>query len=154
MENIEHCIASMLEYQKMNNIKGYCIPNTQYLYNIATKYFPHNSVKAQAVLCFVYDDSNELIKRIVHMVLTIDGILYDPSYELYSLKNVSYFTNIEDLKQTINIETISKDTLDTFTRFQKYATMINNEISLIKITTNYSDYYNKQSKYIAIANNL
>jgi hypothetical protein len=86
------------------------------------------------------------------MVLTIDGILYDPSYELYSLKNVSYFTNIEDLKQTINIDTISNDTLDTFRRFQKYAKMINNGISLIKITTNYSDYYDMSIMILIIIN--
>ena len=145
----------MREYQKMNNIKEMCMTNTQTLYDIIKASFPLVDVKAKAVICCNTMDANSddhdrtpILKQTIHLMIIADGIYYEPSYELYSSKDIQYFSSIKNLLEGVIPNDIIKDniktTLQSFLRFVKLEEKINSgEFSITD-----KDYYNNQLDYI------
>lgn len=145
----------MREYQKMNNIKEMCMTNTQTLYDIIKASFPLVDVKAKAVICCSTMDANSdehdrrpILKQTIHLMIIADGIYYEPSYELYSSKDIQYFSSIKNLLEGVVPNDIIKDniknTLQSFLRFVKLEEKINSgEFSITD-----KDYYNNQLDYI------
>jgi hypothetical protein len=91
-------VNTMIEYQKIHNIKGRCITNTQILYDIIRATNPSLDIKIKAVIVIIDDtENNIMICNRAHMVLYIgNGNVIDASYEVASYKNSHYFTNIKD----------------------------------------------------------
>lgn len=145
----------MREFQKMNNIKEMCMTNTQTLYNIIKASFPLVDVKAKAVICCSRMDASPndidktpILKQTIHLMIIADGIYYEPSYELYSSKDIKYFSSIKNLLEGVIPNDIIKDniktTLQSFLRFVKLEEKINSgEFSITD-----KDYYNNQLDYI------
>ena len=145
----------MREYQKMNNIKEMCMTNTQTLYDIIKASFPLVDVNAKAVICCSTMDANSdehdrrpILKQTIHLMIIADGIYYEPSYELYSSKDIQYFSSIKNLLEGVVPNDIIKDniknTLQSFLRFVKLEEKINSgEFSITD-----KDYYNNQLDYI------
>jgi len=99
IKQIQNC---MYEYQKTNNITSQCIANCMYLYDAINK--TDMSVKAIAVIAFI--EYNEYLTGICsgHVVLeTPNGSIVDPSHEIISYKSVTYFRNIKELKESLEI---------------------------------------------------
>lgn len=143
-KKIQLFIKYMIEFQKNNNIKGQCITNTQYLYDHINHNFSNIKQKANAVICVTYN--NNIITLIVHMVIVIENIIYDPSYEIISLNNVCYYNNINTLISilpNISKEQISK-TFKDFVKFIELARKIN-EGGLLVCD---KDFYNNQADYV------
>jgi len=147
-------ILSMREYQKDNNIKKQCITNAQYLYDVI-RMNSNTHVKTEAV--FVVGDNGEDTTIVVggHLVVVFDhDTIFDPSYDIFRLKNKSYFSNIKGLmnivkdkdkdkekfKSSIDIPTLVRLHID----FMKMSDQINNGELII---TN-KEHYNKQADYI------
>lgn len=154
MENsifIANIILSMREYQKENNIKNQCVTNTQYLYDII-KMNSISNVKTKAVYVFSgnYEEDTAIFVG-GHLVVELDDeTIIEPSYDIFSLKNKSYFDNIKDLlnifdnkvelKTKININKLIYDNI----QFMKISEQINNGELLISD----KEHYNKQADYI------
>jgi len=145
----------MREYQKMNNTIEMCMTNTQTLYDIIKASFPDVDVKAKAVICCNTIDANAddhdrtpILKQTIHLMIIADGVYYEPSYELYSSRDIQYFSSIKNLLEGVIPNTLIKDnlkdTLQSFLRFVEHEHNINNGDFLITD----KDYYNNQLDYI------
>jgi len=148
----------MREYQKIHDIKEMCVTNTQTLYDIIKASFPIVNVKAKAVIsCSIIDadvddiDQTPILKQTIHLILVADGIYYEPSYELYSVDDVQYYSNIKNLLEGFEghdaydiIKGKIKDILQSFLRFVKLEEAINSG----EFTITDKDYYNGQLDYI------
>ena len=141
-KTIQLFIKHMIKFQKDNNIKGQCITNTQFLYDCIKRIYPN--VKAKAVICVI--NNNNIIKCIVHMIIIIDNIIYEPSYEIVSYGNVVYYDNIKTIIS--NLPSISKDMISkTFNDFIEFIQLANkiNEGGLLVCD---KDFYNNQADYV------
>jgi hypothetical protein len=145
----------MREYQKINNTIEMCMTNSQILYDIIKASFPLVDVKAKAVICCntmdAYSDDIDktpILKQTIHLMIIADGIYYEPSYELYSLKGVQYFSSIKNLLEGVIpndiIKNNIKNTLQSFLIFVEHEKSINSGNFLITD----KDYYNNQLDYI------
>lgn len=155
---IKSIINTMTEYQKIHNIKGRCITNTQILYDIIRATDPSLDVKIQAVIVIIDDtENNIMICNRAHMVLYIgDGNVIDASYEVANQKNSYYFTNIKDFinfcfknygkKETIEYCDIMggiKKITEDFIEFVNLASKMNDNEFCIN-----QEYYNNILDYI------
>ena len=139
-------ISLMMKYQKINNIKKECITNTQYLYDCINANFSKQKAKAKAVICIGNDCETNDTKVVVHMVVMMDNVIYDPSYEIYSLNGVNYFDNIKTVISSFSLSKtpVPKDSLRGFIDFIKLADKINNGEMLVCDR----QFYNRQADYI------
>jgi len=157
---ISNIILSMREFQKENNIKSQCVTNTQYLYDIIKNNSSITNVKAKAV--YVFSNGAETTTGHFvsgHLVVVLDdGTIIDPSYDVFCLKNKSYFDNIKDLmdrfddKNKLNTKIDIRNMVSQHIHFMKLAEQINNGELIItdkKFYNDQADYIEKlYSKYI------
>jgi hypothetical protein len=130
---IANIILSMREYQKENNIKNQCVTNAQYLYDII-KTNSNSNVKTKAV--FVFSHNNEEDTSIFvsgHLIVILnDETIIEPSYDIFCLKNISYFDNIKDLVNIFDDKVKLKSKIDIkklicdHIHFMKLSDQINN----------------------------
>lgn len=148
MSNI---ILSMREYQEKKCIRKQCITNVQYLYN-CIKQNSSNNVKAKAVIVFSNNaeaDTTTIVEG--HLVVVLDHeLIIEPSYDIFRLKNITYFDNIKDFidifedKDILKTKVDIKNILYELITFTKFAYQINNGELLIADKKN----YNEQADYI------
>lgn len=148
---IANIILSMREYQKENNIKKQCVTNAQYLYD-TIKMNSNSNVKTKAV--FVFSNNNEEDTAIFvggHLIVILDDeTIIEPSYDIFCLKNISYFDNIKDLvnifddKVCLNSKIDIKKLIYDHIHFMKISDQINNGEFIITD----KKHYNKQADYI------
>jgi hypothetical protein len=160
---ISNIILSMREFQAKNNIKNQCVTNTQYLYDVIRKNTTNN-VKVKAVI--VASSNNETNTFFCvggHLVVELSGpdelITIEPSYDVFSLKDKSYFDNIKDFtnmfkdsnnnydydkEQKIIVTDLIEQSIRHFIKFKKLAEQINNGELLICD----KEFYNNQADYI------
>ena len=126
---IPYIVLSMREYQKKKSIKKECLTNTQYLYDIIKMNFTNN-VKTKAI--YVFSDDDGIAHLLNHLVVVLDGKTIDPSFDVFCLKNKSYFDNIKDLMDNFDDKTMLKTRIDikkytcSHFKFIKLAEQINN----------------------------
>lgn len=148
---ISNIILSMREFQKENNIKKQCVTNVQYLCD-TIKMNTRGNVKAKAVLVFSSDNETETAIFVGgHLVVVLDDdTIIDPSYDIFCLKNKSYFDNIKDLVDMFDNKVQLKSKIDIkklvcdHIHFMKLADQINNGEFLITE----KKFYNEQADYI------
>jgi hypothetical protein len=127
--SIDEVLSKIYEYQRINNIKHQCITNTQIVYNYVKKHFPEKKIKTVVVI--VYYDCGEYRRICInHILLKIDDVIIDPSYEYHILINKTYFYSYEDFfltvyKEGYTHEYMKAKQVDTFLRMLKISTMIN-----------------------------
>lgn len=128
---IRDIINVMLEFQKSNNVKGECLANVSYLYSSIKASFPalNPVVKSVIVYGFNEDGNDGLISG--HVIIQIGDLLYDPSYEVISLKDKLYFETLTDMKSILNFDTcedgnqMMKWSIEKMIKFHKFADEIN-----------------------------
>jgi|688.fasta_scaffold801381_2 hypothetical protein len=133
-------IDLMYNFQNLNNIKGQCITNAKYLYDNFNNNLPQLQARATPVICI------SGIKTIIHMVVMINDTIYDPSYELFSLKDVKYFNNIKQYLDNITPESrikLGPSVIRDFIDFTELAKNINEKKIVID-----TDYYQEQADYV------
>jgi hypothetical protein len=147
-------INSMRKFQEVNLIKKQCITNSQYLYDIiiSNRYFTRDEIRVKAVIVVSSDEELDTFTFVGgHLVLVFDdGSIIDPSYDIFSLKNRSYFDNIKDVMDSFKNE--DKELLKTnfkkgfvdHIHFMKIAEQINSGECLITE----KQFYNDQADYI------
>ena len=149
---ISDIVRFMREFQEQNCIIKQCITNAQYLYDfIKTNGIINVKVKAVIVISNNYDKISIIVGGYLVVVLD-DKHIIDPSNEIFTLKDKSYFDNIKDFTNNFNLETsnqennreLIKQTIHTFLRFYKIAEQINNGELIITD----KEFYNNQADYI------
>lgn len=140
-------ILLMREYQKKHDIKDQCLANTQYAYD-CWKQNGVSSVKAKAVIALGENDEGDLVLVMGHVLLSVDGSYFEPSYRVFSLKNVAYYDSIKDLKDNVSNALLKQHDLRQILKhhisFVKLAEGINNGELLMCDET----YYHKQADYV------
>jgi hypothetical protein len=140
----------MLSYQKQQNIKGMCVINCKYLLECLQIQYPKCNAKVLPVIV-VEDRIDNLTEFcIVHMVIVIDEKdIIDPSYEVYSLKNIRY----ENINFINNWQISKKKEMSENCNFmQKTANLINNGLGNTlfdnkEYVLKTLPYYNKQADF-------
>jgi len=155
---IPNIILSMRQYQKENGIVKQCVTNSQYIYD-TIKANTHSSVKVRAMMVLSFDKETDTCIMVGgHLVVVLDEIpdditIIESSYDIFSLKEPSYFDNVKDLMEYCYDNTNDKNNeikeflklgIVKFLSFLKIAEEINNGKFII---TN-KDFYNKQADYI------
>ena len=112
----------------------------------------NSNVKTKAV--FVFSDNNEEDSAIFvggHIAIILDDeTIIEPSYDIFCLKNISYFDNIKDLVNIFDDKVKLKSKIDIkklicdHIHFMKISQQINNGELIITDKT----HYNKQADYI------
>lgn len=149
-------INKMYEYQKHNKITHQCVTNTQYLYDCITMNTRKQNINIKCeVRCvyIVYVIDNKLILSSDHVVVFLEGKIYEPSYAIYKLNPVYIFT-LKKLNEYINEKrgtTLTsyekKKLLNNYIEFKKYADDIN-DINYNNVVITNKEHYNKQADYI------
>ena len=145
-------IMSMREFQKNNNIKNQCLTNAQYLYDALTENKVKNDVKVQA--CFVISLDRDVYIVGGHVVVMLDNVVLDPSFDVHSLNNKTYFENVNDFMKAlnklktdgVNINELKTDgivgvkgVVSHHVQFVKYAEQMNRGVQVITERTFYDD---------------
>lgn len=156
---IANIILSMREFQEKNGIKNQCVVNTKYIYD-CIKMNSSANVKVKAVLVTAMDETNDTTTfvgghLILHLLDEDDETYIDPSYDIFSLKNKSYFGNIKDLtemfndkdKNTLKTKIDIKQVLSNHIYFMKVAEQINNG-KFVFLDEKFKKIYNDQADYI------
>lgn len=143
-DKVANIIRLMREYQKMNNVKKQCITNAQTLYDLIN----HNTnydVKVQAVYVLSYDGDDCFVCA-GHVVVNVEGVIFDTSYDIYSLKDPQYFDNIKVLLSNMNPidPKDKKELIKKHIVFKNFADKMNKDEFIITDR----DHYHKQLDYI------
>ncbi len=147
---ISSVILSMREYQKQNNIKKQCVTNAQYLYDII-KTHSSNNVKIKSV--FVVSNNKEENTVIIvsgHLVIIDNETIIEPSYDVFCLKNKSYYDNFNDFinafddKNEFKSKFDVKQLMSNYIYFMKLSERMNNSEFIITS----KPYYNELADYI------
>lgn len=82
----------MLKYQKNHNIKNKCVSNCQYFYNTINEFNLDIEIKTKSVIV-IYTPINSKTTNIIsgHLVIMINGCIYEVSYDVYKNRNLSDF---------------------------------------------------------------
>ena len=147
---ISNIILSMREYQKENNIKKQCVTNAQYLYD-TIKMNSISNIKTKAV--YVFSDNNEGTAIFLggHLVVVFDdGTIIEPSYDIFCLKNKSYFDNITDLLDIFDdkVELKSKIDIKKLISDHMHFITLSEQINKGTLIITDKEHYNKQADYI------
>ena len=150
----EYVIDLMYEYQRINEITKCCITNVQILYDIMKSIGVNLNLKIVSVVVRAVD--NELGEYHLidgHLCVSLsEDMLFDPSYEIFKMKNVEYFQNIsiylkslgENSRNLINNNFNIREIIGTNNRFIQLAEQMNQGKFLI----NDRALYNAQLDYI------
>lgn len=146
---ISKLVISMREFQKINCIKEQCVTNVQYLYDCIKMNNLYNlKVKVKPVIVVSFDKETKTIICVGgHLIVeSDDGTIFEPSYDIFRLKNKTYFYNIKNLMDSYDneLKTDIKTIICLFIRFVKLAEQINN--GELVICDN--EFYNNQADYI------
>lgn len=153
---INDVLKYMLFYQSNNNVKGCCIQNCQYFYDMARVNCSNVQLIPKAVIV-VYNTTINGVEGTachVHMILEDqDGKIIDPSYEVHSLHPKLYFTSVKKLtdclkknqEHTPARETIIKTAISAYLKFLDYEKRILNPHAS---TQSNEEIYNSQAAFI------
>lgn len=133
-------VENLFTYQKKNGIVGQCVTNAQYFRDCLIA--SGASAKSVAVIAFTKDK-----KVVVHMVVEIEGVLVDPSYEIASQVD-TYYKTYKELRDTLPIiGTLGlspREFLETFLHFVEAANRQNQG----EVIVSNKEYYNALADYI------
>jgi hypothetical protein len=112
----------------------------------------NSNIKTKAVFAFSNDpekDTNTFVGG--HLVVVLDDeTIIDPSYDIFCLKNISYFDNIKDLMDIFydKVELKSKIDMKKLIRDHIHFMKISEKINNGELIITEKEHYNKQADYI------
>jgi len=141
-QHLARLVTKMRNYQQSCNIEKQCLANTQYLYDTIRMNF-NIDVKAKAVMVYSFDSElNQTKIMIGHLVVCIeDSFIIDPSFDVFNLKNVKYFDNINTFINSYNIKNNydAKQIIEEHLSFLKLAIRMNRNEIIISDKKYYDD---------------
>jgi hypothetical protein len=136
----------MREFQEKNGIQKQCVTNCQYLYDVIKLNGNHN-VKVKAVIVISDMDTLGIIS---HLVVVNNNTLLEPSYDVFSLQNKSYFDNTKDFMERFDNEFKQvaqlnlKESIGNFLALMKLADRINDG----ELVITDKEFYDRQADFI------
>lgn len=125
-------LDKMYMYQKEHNITGQCITNTQFIYNYITTNFNDNSYRLRTKTVIVVADISEKYRIICcnHIIIELNGVNIDPSYEYYNKPNIVYYSNYDEFFLTgfcrgYKCEYTKSKHINNYLKMLKISTQIN-----------------------------
>jgi len=91
---INEVITQMNIIQQIDNITDQCLTNSQFLYQYILKYKLADNCFLKSVITTAHYPNTSII-CVPHIVLDIDGVIYDPSYQCNSHSTITYFTDYD-----------------------------------------------------------
>ena len=154
---LQNIINYMLEFQRINGIVSECMTNVQILYDIVnsnvnqfkdgTKY----DIKVKPYIVLSSDDVCKIVSQ--HVILDINGLRIDPSYETTSLKNRIYFKDFKEFMDHLsdNSKKLLDESFDLKTILEGYVNSVNISERMNKgeFMISNKQYYDNQFDYIA-----
>jgi hypothetical protein len=136
-------LDAMMVYQQHHNITRMCITNTQFFLDCVKQNHPELNPKARAVIVA----NEEYI--CIHLVVELNGMVLDSSYEIVSTQNKVYFDTYADFKRSkwYNISWSGekeKERLSLYLKFIEYAKRMNEGQLLIVDKA----YYESQADFV------
>lgn len=155
-EIINKFVIPMHNFQKSNKITRMCVINSKFAYDIINLVFKNYNVKIASVC--VLSKTNSYITTGHLVIVSPDGTILDPSYEIYTLPDVEYFTKYNRFKkrcQKLNIR-LTKYNRKCYNNFKHTAKELNTYI-IGELITDVNDYhmmkyYIEQADYVRDAN--
>jgi hypothetical protein len=143
----------MLKFQKENGVVKQCVTNTQYLYDCVKANTPETLAKAQACIVLVEYPEIKTVEFIGHVVLKFEDRIIDPSYEVYSKENKSYYATIAELMDVVEDGYFEK--IDN--GLSLFREMVSNHIEFVGMAKTINgggccvcnkEFYNAQADYV------
>ena len=135
----------IIDYQKKNNISCQCLINTCfYIYclnHINELIGNKQDINAIPVIA-LENNNNKLSKIYIHVVIKINDIIIDPSYETYL--NVKYYENIDNIKNFLSLNMSKQEIKKHFIEFKEITDKINCGSYIVPD----QKYFNDLSNYI------
>ena len=149
----QNVIRAMHTYQKLHKTKAQCGTNCQFLCDCLNANYP--GANAHAVSTIAYSVKDNTV--ITHIVVKVGNMLYDPSYETFSLKDVRYFRNVKHLKNWFNEILLTENGVD-LDPLESIKYIIKQMIKLTKFAERINDretvsvackkYYDRQADFL------
>jgi hypothetical protein len=143
----------MNEYQKKKGVKGECIQNASYLYGFIKNLFKNENIeriKIKPVIAVYKREYNDekVVALHIHMIILIDDMVIDPSYEINHYEKKAYYDNWSVFISDIPDQKNNKKLLMNYLSFGKNAERIMKYNGLIlneKIYREQIEYITKNS---------
>ena len=150
---LKRVICHMRNFQKHTDVKGQCVTNAQFLFDII-KGNRIGSATAQAVIAISRDlEANTIQCMSGHVIIVLvvnDTVIrIEPSYEVFCNENTTYFYNIKDFMNSVPPSAkevfTKKEVFTNFLAFVKLAERINSGELVICD----KQFYHDQADYVA-----
>jgi hypothetical protein len=140
-------VPLMWEYQKKMGIKDQCITNAQYIYD-SLKFSGVSSARVCATQVIHKDEEVRERRVITHLVVRVNDIIVDASYDIASLKGKKYCFTVAEMVDTLKEQSVSpefkKRTIKNFVEFLDLARRMNAGEILVAD----KDHYNQQADFL------
>lgn len=140
-------LNQLYKYQQLHNIKEQCVSNCQYLYDcIRANYADIIPVR---VVPAIWCKSGDSISIVIHLIVIVNGTVFDPSYETAHVPEGVYFKTIIDFKNHFLVKgkkfpsKIMRKIIQKFLSMTEIAAQINNGEFCVD-----NEYYHKQADYV------
>jgi hypothetical protein len=126
-----YLVHLMNQFQLDNGIKNKCCVNAQFLYRTLQNNYPtETSLKVLPVVAVYNRTENSVTINKGHMVVKINNLIFDPSYEVSSSRDLKYLYNMKDISTDESVkkccDDFKRDVIKSWLDFQKFADLINN----------------------------
>lgn len=132
LQLIENIREAMMDFQKINNITGCCISNSQIMYDVlCSQYFKELNLKpiVKSVYTVDVEVKNTITSKFSggHIVIVLgDDNILDCSYDISSKKYILYYDTFKKFKQEVENNKIAVNCLKDDLYFAGIAKQMNN----------------------------
>jgi len=109
LENSAFLQRIMFDFQEENNIERECVSNTHFFLTELRKLIDDGVefiAKPKVVMAFYmsgrYGEKPIPVINVAHVVADVNGVIIDPSYEIYSKDKLKYFDTVKDLVEFLD----------------------------------------------------
>ena len=143
-----YLIHLMNQFQIKNGTKDKCIVNAQYVLRILQNSGKRCDIEVIPVVAVYNLNEYGVIINKGHMVLKMNNLIFDPSYEVSS-QDPKYLLNMKDIAsdkcvKSISVE-IKRDIIKSWLEFQKHSKVINEGLHMLK---GEEEYFHHQADFV------
>jgi hypothetical protein len=140
----------MIKYQKEHSITGECISNSKYFFDNIKRQMPNSKVECICVIAHYKHKTLEEFTACIHLVVMVDGLLYDPSHDIFTATAVKYIKNLHDFRKYVPDHELSRDEIQMVVDLTRFANKINNGTPILVAR----EHYDGQADYIHAVLNM
>tara|TARA_R110001592_G_scaffold59754_1_gene181407 strand:+ start:4769 stop:5263 length:495 start_codon:yes stop_codon:yes gene_type:complete len=155
LENSAFLQRIMFDFQEENNIERECVSNTHFFLTELRKLIDDGVefiAKPKVVMAFYMKKFGEIrtpVINVAHVVADVDGVIIDPSYEIYSKDKLKYFDTIKEVSEYLDKANCGIE-VDRYaiTEFLTFKNLYEENMTFEKGKVYDVEYYDKQELYL------